>query len=178
MHETTPKSPTPWKVLFVCLGNICRSPAAEGIMKSLVSQSGLSDQIYVDSAGTSSYHIGALPDARMRAAASRRGYDLSSRARSILPKDLRDFDLVIAMDRDNYRAIHGLTSDAAPMCDWLANSSMNNGLPTSPTHTMGAMMALNLFWTCSKRRVQTFFHTTPKWTVQNPIDRCCERSWT
>ncbi len=114
MHETNPQSSTPWKVLFVCLGNICRSPAAEGIMKSLVSHSGLSDQIYVDSAGTSSYHIGALPDARMRAAASRRGYDLSSRARSILPQDLRDFDLVIAMDRDNYRAIHGLTSDAAP----------------------------------------------------------------
>lgn len=104
----------PKKVLFVCLGNICRSPAAEGILLHLLSQQGLNDRISVDSAGTSGYHRGQLPDSRMRKAAEQRGYELNSRARSLVPKDIQDFDLIIAMDRDNYRAVHQLASTAAP----------------------------------------------------------------
>lgn len=104
----------PKKVLFVCLGNICRSPAAEGILLHLLSQQGLNDRISVDSAGTSGYHRGQLPDSRMRKAAEQRGYELNCRARSLVPKDIQDFDLIIAMDRDNYRAVHQLASTAAP----------------------------------------------------------------
>lgn len=95
-------------VLFVCLGNICRSPAAEGVMQQLVNERGLADQVHVDSAGTSGYHIGELADKRMRHAASARGLDLTSKSRQVTPRDLSEFDWVIAMDRDNYRELHGL----------------------------------------------------------------------
>lgn len=103
----------PWKILFVCLGNICRSPAAEGIMKKYVEAEGLSDRIWVDSAGTCNYHTGQLADPRMLKAAHRRGYDLTSRARTITNRDLRDFHLIVAMDSENFRQVHLLTSDAA-----------------------------------------------------------------
>lgn len=104
MTGTTPQT----SVLFVCLGNICRSPAAEGVMQQLVNQRNLSKHIRVDSAGTAGYHIGKLADARMRAAAEKRGLDLTSRSRLVLPADLRCFDRVIAMDRSNYRDLVGL----------------------------------------------------------------------
>ena len=88
------------KILFVCLGNICRSPAAQGIMEKKAD--GL--PITVDSAGTAGYHIGALPDARMRSHASKRGYPLNSRARKFNPAlDFEKFDLIIAMDKENLR---------------------------------------------------------------------------
>ncbi|MFO0939651.1 MAG: low molecular weight protein-tyrosine-phosphatase [Pirellulales bacterium] len=99
-------------ILFVCLGNICRSPAAEGVMQHLINQRSLSEQIRVDSAGTAGYHIGKLADARMRAAAERRGLNLTSRSRLVLPSDLRDFDLVVPMDRSNYRDLMGLVPGA------------------------------------------------------------------
>ena len=96
------------KVLFVCLGNICRSPAAEGIMRHLVVASGLSDSIYTDSAGTYGGHAGELPDVRMRSAASRRGYDLVHRSRRITEDDFFGFDTIVVMDDMNYEAVHRL----------------------------------------------------------------------
>jgi len=92
-------------ILFVCLGNICRSPTAEGVFLSLLQQQDLADQFMVDSAGTIGHHAGKAADARMRAAASKRGYDLTSRSRKITHADMEKFDLVIAMDRENFSDI-------------------------------------------------------------------------
>ncbi len=91
------------KILFVCLGNICRSPAAEGVLQHVAER--LQHDIEVDSAGTSSFHIGEPADKRMRAAASSRGYDLTSRSRMVTRRDFSDFDLVVAMDRNNFREL-------------------------------------------------------------------------
>ncbi|MEN9226401.1 MAG: low molecular weight protein-tyrosine-phosphatase [Thermostichus sp. HHBFW_bins_43] len=98
----------PQKLLFVCLGNICRSPTAEGITDYLLRNSGISEAILCDSAGTGAYHIGSPPDRRMRQAAQRYGLDLRGQARQICPTDLREFDLILAMDRQNYRDILNL----------------------------------------------------------------------
>ena len=92
-------------VLFVCLGNICRSPLAEGVFLHLVEQAGLTDCFEVDSAGTGSWHVGELPDARASLVAGRHGIELASRARQITTDDLEHFDYVIAMDRENLRNI-------------------------------------------------------------------------
>ena len=90
------------KVLFVCLGNICRSPTAEAVFRDLVLRQGRELQIEVDSAGTHGYHIGDPPDGRAQAAARRRGFDMSRlRARQIHASDFEEFDLILAMDRDN-----------------------------------------------------------------------------
>lgn len=98
-------------VLFVCLGNICRSPAAEGILQALVDEQDRQAEIVVDSAGTAGYHDGKRADARMIAAAKNRGIDLTSISRKLLPADLDQFDLVIAMDRENLADIQRLSSD-------------------------------------------------------------------
>ena len=91
------------KVLFVCLGNICRSPTAEGVFTALINREGLSDVVSVDSAGTGAWHVGDQPDRRAQAAAKTRGYDLSAqRARQIKETDFWDFDYVIAMDSQNH----------------------------------------------------------------------------
>ncbi|BAY65287.1 protein tyrosine phosphatase [Calothrix brevissima NIES-22] len=96
----------PYKLLFVCLGNICRSPSAENIMNHLIAQADLSDSIICDSAGTSSYHIGSPPDRRMSVAANQKlGIKLRGQARQFLKSDFQDFDLILAMDRDNYENI-------------------------------------------------------------------------
>ncbi|MBD1850564.1 low molecular weight protein-tyrosine-phosphatase [Leptolyngbya sp. FACHB-711] len=114
----------PYKLLFVCLGNICRSPSAENIMNYLIRQRGLQEQIICDSAGTSSYHIGSSPDRRMTAAAARRGIVLEGRARQFKPRDLEEFDLILAMDKDNYADILSLDPEGAYhdkvklMCDF------------------------------------------------------------
>lgn len=93
------------RVLFVCTGNICRSPAAHGVMERLVADRGLAESIAVDSAGTHSYHVGELPDSRMRAHARRRGYELTHRARKVTPDDLAEFDYVLAMDSEHYEIL-------------------------------------------------------------------------
>lgn len=99
----------PYKLLFVCLGNICRSPSAENIMNHLIEQAGLSDRIICDSAGTSSYHIGSPPDTRMSAAAAQKlAIQLHGRARQFQKLDFEEFDLILAMDQDNYRDILAL----------------------------------------------------------------------
>ncbi|MDZ8087121.1 MAG: low molecular weight protein-tyrosine-phosphatase [Nostoc sp. DedQUE12b] len=96
----------PYKLLFVCLGNICRSPSAENIMNHLIEQAGLSEHILCDSAGTSSYHVGSPPDRRMSAAAvTKLGIKLRGRARQFQKSDFQDFDLILAMDRENYENI-------------------------------------------------------------------------
>ena len=93
------------KIVFVCLGNICRSPAAQGIFESIVEKNNASDRFEADSAGLYSGHRGQLPDARMRRAAAARGYGLIHRARPVSSLDFPDFDLVIAMDDENYEAL-------------------------------------------------------------------------
>ncbi|MCD7851807.1 MAG: low molecular weight phosphotyrosine protein phosphatase [Parabacteroides sp.] len=90
-----------YKILFVCLGNICRSPSAEAVMKKLVQDAGLSDRIKVDSAGIIGYHEGERADPRMRAHAARRGYKLDSISRPVRTEDFFDFDLIIGMDNRN-----------------------------------------------------------------------------
>lgn len=89
------------KILFVCLGNICRSPAAEGVMRAIVEERGATSEWIIDSAGTGGYHIGDLPDKRMRIHARRRGYELTHRARKVGESDFDDFDLIVAMDGSN-----------------------------------------------------------------------------
>lgn len=91
------------RILFVCLGNICRSPAAEGVMKAIVEENHDSQRFIIDSAGTGNYHIGQLPDNRMRIHARRRGYELTHHCRQVTPQDFEDFDLIVAMDESNHR---------------------------------------------------------------------------
>jgi len=97
------------KVLFVCLGNICRSPTAEGIFQQLVNDSSLAKCIHVDSAGTANWHQGRAPDPRTIAVAKKRGFDLSElRARAVMRSDFNEFDYILAMDEDNLAELHGL----------------------------------------------------------------------
>jgi len=94
------------RILFVCLGNICRSPTAEVVFRSVAAREAPDFVLEVDSAGTAAYHVGELPDRRTREAAARRGYDLSAlRARVVEPADFERFDLILAMDRENLRAL-------------------------------------------------------------------------
>ena len=89
-------------MLFVCLGNICRSPTAEGVFRHRVREAGLEDRIEIDSAGTGGWHLGAPPDERAIAAAKRRGITLDGAARQVSPGDFRDYDLLLVMDRENH----------------------------------------------------------------------------
>ena len=99
-------------VLFVCMGNICRSPTAEGVFRHLVRQEGLSDRIEIDSAGTHAYHVNEPADRRARAAAERRGYSLDGiRARRVEESDFMRFDYIIAMDRDNLEKLQQQVND-------------------------------------------------------------------
>jgi protein-tyrosine phosphatase len=102
-----------FSVCFVCLGNICRSPTAEGVFRSVLATLGREHQFTVDSAGTAGWHAGALADKRARAAAKKRGYELNSRARQVTQDDLERFDLVVAMDKGNLRALRDLAPTTA-----------------------------------------------------------------
>jgi protein-tyrosine phosphatase len=97
------------RVLFVCLGNICRSPLAQGAFEDVLRREDLEDEVFVDSAGTGSWHIGSPPDDRAQRSASARGLDLSAqRARQISPDDCEKFDYVLTMDEENYRTVSAL----------------------------------------------------------------------
>lgn len=97
------------KVLFVCLGNICRSPTAQGVFEHLVKRRNLQDQISIDSAGTHAYHVGEQPDPRSQSAARSRGVDLSTqRARRVVTEDFERFDYILAMDRSNYENLKNM----------------------------------------------------------------------
>ena len=110
------------KVLFVCMGNICRSPTAEGVFRTLSERAGLGGRIDIDSAGTHGYHIGASPDPRTQKAAAMRGYDLSKlRARRVREADFLRFDHILAMDRDNL-------------------ASLRQACPTEERHRLGLML--------------------------------------
>jgi protein-tyrosine phosphatase len=101
------------KILFVCMGNICRSPTAEGVMRSLLRERGLEDEIAIDSAGLGSWHVGAPPDARATEAAARRGITLEGEARQVRPRDFDDCDLLLVADRENLRDLQRLAPDEA-----------------------------------------------------------------
>ena len=106
---TPPTAATSTRVLMVCMGNICRSPTAQGVLEHLVRQRGLQQAIVVDSAGTHDYHIGHPPDRRTQQHALARGYDLSAqRARQLQREDFADFDWVLVMDADNERLARAL----------------------------------------------------------------------
>ena len=117
------------RLLFVCLGNICRSPSAENIMNYLIEKRGLGDRVTCDSAGTASYHVGSAPDRRMSVAAKRMGITLMGSARQFTATDFENFDLILAMDQSNYRDILSLdlSQQYAPkvklMCDYCRTHS-------------------------------------------------------
>ncbi|RHJ91137.1 low molecular weight protein-tyrosine-phosphatase [Parabacteroides bouchesdurhonensis] len=105
------ESTTEYKILFVCLGNICRSPSAEAVMKKLVRDAGLQDRFEIDSAGLIGYHEGEPADSRMRAHASRRGYSLDSISRPVRMSDFYHFDLIIGMDDSNIDKLKQMAPD-------------------------------------------------------------------
>ena len=114
------------RVLFVCMGNICRSPLAQGVFEDVLRREGLEGDVFVDSAGTGAWHVGSPPDERAQRSASLRGLDLSSqRARRITPEDCDDFDYILTMDEDNYRAVAALCRGSAvvrPFLDFATDS--------------------------------------------------------
>ena len=117
----------PVKVLFVCLGNICRSPAADGIMHAIVEQNGVQDFWEIDSAGIGNWHAGQLPDHRMRVHARRRGYELTHHARQVRVEDFDHFDLIIGVDSSNVSDLRELApspeamAKIQPMSRWFKN---------------------------------------------------------
>ena len=114
------------RVLFVCMGNICRSPLAQGVFEDVLRREGLEDEVLVDSAGTGHWHVGSPPDDRALSAAALRGVDISSqRARQITPNDCQDFDYVLTMDEENYRKVAALCRGRAvvrPFLDFATDS--------------------------------------------------------
>jgi protein-tyrosine phosphatase len=111
------------RVLFVCMGNICRSPLAQGVFENVLRREGLVDEVFVDSAGTGSWHVGHPPDERAQRSARSRGLDLSTqRARRVTPDDCHDFDYILTMDEENYRAVAALcqrgSAEVRPFLDY------------------------------------------------------------
>jgi protein-tyrosine phosphatase len=102
------------RLLFVCTGNICRSPTAEGVMRAQLAAAGLADRVEVDSCGLGHWHVGELPDARTRATARRRGVELTHRARQLGPHDLERFDYVLALDGEHLDALERLARARTP----------------------------------------------------------------
>ena len=104
-----------YSVLFICLGNICRSPAAQAVMQAMVDERGLTDRFHIDSAGIGGWHIGDLPDKRMRVHARPRGYELTHRARKVQSSDFEDFDLIVGMDAANVDDLRELAASPQQM---------------------------------------------------------------
>lgn len=117
------------RILFVCLGNICRSPAAEGIMADMIAGEGLEDRIELDSAGLYGGHVGELPDHRMRVHARRRGYELTHRSRPVKLSDYDDFDLIVAMDNSNYDRLRGFAPTVEAQDKVVRMIEFVNGFP-------------------------------------------------
>lgn len=123
------------RILFVCLGNICRSCTAEEIFRTLVAQAGLAEQFQIDSAGLIDYHEGELPDSRMRQHALRHGYRLTHRSRPVTTADFSHFDLIVGMDEKNLRQLRRMApspTDAEKvvgMADYLRHHSEYNSVP-------------------------------------------------
>lgn len=123
------------RILFVCLGNICRSPAAEGIMKQMVKEKGLEGRIEVDSAGLGPWHVGELPDDRMVMHGKRHGYQFVSRARMVTPDDFDKFDLIIPMDENNLNELKTIARSPydyrklVPMARFLRHHPMYDTVP-------------------------------------------------
>ena len=103
----------PVRLLFVCMGNICRSPTAEGVMAHLLEREGLTDRVTIDSAGTGAWHAGSAPDERATSAAATRGITLSGCARQVRQSDFEDFDLLLCADADNLRDVRALARGSA-----------------------------------------------------------------
>lgn len=125
----------PVRVLFVCLGNICRSPAAEGLMRETVEENHTAHRWVIDSAGTGNYHIGDLPDPRMRAHARRRGLELTHRCRQVREADFDDFDLFFGMDDSNVANLRRLAptpeaqAKVLPMSDFFDPVTVTDHVP-------------------------------------------------
>lgn len=123
------------KILFVCLGNICRSPAAQGIMESLIEELGLKDNFLIDSAGLYGGHAGEMPDQRMRVHAYKRGYNLMHRSRPVSMTDFEDFDIIVAMDDSNFSRLKTLAPTSAQedkivrMIDYVKNYPQYHFVP-------------------------------------------------
>lgn len=123
-----------YKILFVCLGNICRSPAAHGVMQGLLEREGLDLLVEVDSAGTYGGHQGQLPDHRMRHHAAKRGYDLTHRSRPVVQNDFTHFDMIVAMDENNARDLKWMASSdirdrLVMMGDYLSRGQRHTYVP-------------------------------------------------
>ncbi|MFI3239182.1 MAG: low molecular weight protein-tyrosine-phosphatase [Bacteroidales bacterium] len=135
MNNIINSNKKPIKVLFVCLGNICRSPSAHGIMEHLLLSNGWDDDILVDSAGTYSGHAGSLPDSRMRKAAIARGYTLTHRSRGVRSVDFEEFDIIIGMDNENIRNLKAMANNCEemdkiiPMAKFISNNPNYDYIP-------------------------------------------------
>ena len=123
------------RILFVCLGNICRSPAAQAIMDHLAELYGVADQFYFDSAAIGPWHVGQLPDSRMRKHGARRGLRFTHRGRQVSQRDFQDFDLIIGMDEENMQALQrlqpkgGHRADLRCMADFLTRHPEHKTVP-------------------------------------------------
>ena len=120
----------PYKILFICMGNICRSPAAEAVMKQLIENEGLTMKIECDSAGTISYHTGDAPDHRMHTAAQNRNIITGGSARQINKSDYKEFNLILTMDEDNYNNVLHMapsanySSEIKKFCDFISDPTI------------------------------------------------------
>ncbi len=120
-------------ILFVCMGNICRSPISQGVFENVLRREGLEEEVFVDSAGTGNWHVGSPPDTRAQHSAGLRGLDLGAqRARQISPEDCDDFDYVLTMDEENYRTVaalcRGSSVEVRPFLDY-AEGSLESEVP-------------------------------------------------
>lgn len=152
-------------ILFVCLGNICRSPAAEGIMKAIVQKAGKENDYEIDSAGIGNWHVGQLPDSRMRKCGAKHGYNFDSRARQFNKADFEHFDVIAVMDNDNYRAITQMAPSAETknkvvcMANFL---NLHSNYTTVPDPYYGDESDFELVITLLEEACQTLFNSIEK----------------
>ena len=148
-----------YQILFVCMGNICRSPAGEAVLRKMVDEQGLGGQILIDSAGTIGFHTGNAPDRRMHKAAAKRGIQTGGRARQVQLHDLDEFDRVLAMDDENYEDLKHLASNPGQLgkVKRFANTAKNTWNTTkSPTSTTAGTPDSNWFLTSSRTAANSY----------------------